>query len=480
MKYLSLQVLVSLLGIGSIGIFFSVLTGLSAWWFTHINQQQQMDQARQLAALFASQASEQVVTDDSFSLFQALRRAFADHPDVRYAYIRNNEGRLLAHTFDNGFPRQLLQLRAAYGELPFLRFRTSDDVILEVAHPLMDGKLGQVHIGLSQAGLQHRQRNFLLAMGGILAISLAITLLIAHRIGKLVGQPLRQLAAQAATVPAGTLQPEQIAVTGTEEVRQLSLAFRQMVTDLHRLEVQNRQAQTQLLSTERLAALGELAAGLSHELLNPLDGVLECSRALDPLVKEHPRARKYVGLMQKGLERIHGIMRQMLQFARGNPEDQALESCSVHDLISDIMLLISPRAARRDIAVFLRLAEGHRCICSPKLAQQAFTNLLINAIDALDEVKTRRIELISEAVGEAIHIHVDDNGPGVPAELQGQLFTPFFTTKETGKGTGLGLSISRQLIQQCGGNLVLDPDPSPLGGARFTVIFPQAPSSTTT
>ena len=474
MKQASLQTIVSLLGIGSIAVFFISLTGLSGWWFTWRMQSDYREWAAIVAANLATQSQDSVLTGDVYLAHRVLAEAVKSNRRARYAYILLQDQEVVASTFAGGFPPGLLAMRQRHGSEP-LQYRSGEDHIVEVGVPLYRPEYGHLYLGTSQTALIAQQRRFVVIMGVVLGLLLLGTFWVARWIGLAVGQPLGQLAAQLRAVPSGTLKPEAIEVRGTAEVRGLALAVRQMVADLRRLESDARAAQARMVSAERLAALGELAAGMTHEILNPLDGVLECARVLEKTLADDPRAGRYLGLIQKGLDRIHGVMRQMLLFARGGPRDELVaEACCLRPLVEEVMLLLSPRATTRGVAIMLRVPADLGCQVDRKLFEQALLNLLLNAINAVEPVAQPRIDLVAHRDGDWVHVHLDDNGPGVPIELRQRIFTPFFSTREPGEGTGLGLSISRQIVQRCGGDLILEDAPSPLGGARFTLLVPAA------
>ena len=470
MKRLTLQTLVSLLGIGSIVIFFLTLTGFTGWWLAHLLQQNLEQRALSLATALAAQSVEAAVTDDPYSLHRALQRGAAANPDVQYAFVVLRDGRVAGHTFDRGFPRQLLRLNEPTRGRS-LRFRTRDDLLLDVRVPLLDGQLGWLHLGTSLAPVLAEQRRFLAGIGTVLLVLTAATLLVARQVGLLVSRPLRELAATARAVPAGAIVPEAIEVSGTAEVRELSLAFRDMVRDLRRLEAEQQAARARMVAAERLAALGELAAGLAHEILNPLDGVLECCRYLQRHLPGDDRLGKYVQLMDGGLERIYGVMRQMLVFARGSPVP-VLGPCLVPAVVETVQSLVKHRTAKREIVFTVAVPTDLTVHGDQKSLEQALLNLILNAMDAVAGTESPAIHLSADVQAGWGRLHVDDNGPGVPPPLRDQIFTPFFSTKEPGKGTGLGLPISRQLVQQCGGDLQLAAQPGSLGGARFTILLP--------
>ncbi len=202
---------------------------------------------------------------------------------------------------------------------------------------------------------------------------------------------------------------------------------------------------------------------------------MECSRFLEEDANKSDRLKKYLPLIRDGLSRINRVMRQMLTLAQQSPE-APLRRYNVSQLVQGIVGLVEVRLAKRGIDLSQQIDGKFDCFCSKESVEQTILNILLNAADAVSELTTPKIRVVAERDGRWMKLHIDDSGRGVPQELCERIFAPFFTTKELGKGTGLGLTVSRQLMRRCGGNLVLDEKPCPLGGARFTIILPRVES----
>ncbi len=474
MKYLrnvTLQTIISWLAIAVVVGFFLSITLSAGWWLARSSREDLVIRARSLANSLAVDAVEPVLLDDAYAAYNVLQRSSLADKEIRYAFIMLQERRIIAHTFDSGFPRELLQYCLTHDE-PLMQYRTRDDYILDVAVPVLDGELGHLHLGMSQKRVLHQQRYFSMAMLLVLGTLLAASLLVAQLISWHIGQPLVELATVARRVPGGNLRPSEVPATGTAEIRQLSLAFQQMVTDLRRLKAENLSAQKRMVSAERLATLGEMSAGLAHEILNPLDGIMECCRQLEPHMPAESRQARYVQLIHDGLRRIERVMRQMLVFARAPGKTPDISDCALHDLISDMIELTRPRLERYGIQLDAETSLANRCRCARPLVEQALLNLLLNAADACGESAERRICIWGMVRDEWVDIHVEDSGSGIAEADRERVFRPFFSSKDPGKGTGLGLTVSRDLIEQNGGELVLERSGSRLSGAHFRISLP--------
>lgn len=468
----SLQAVVSWIGIISISVFFLPISLLAGWWLADATRQDLLARAQSLAAIMATQAVEPILLEDRHEAFQVLERGMAADSDLAYAFIMQADDHLVAHTFDGGFPRDLLR-ECLDRQEPVTSIHTEDGDILDVAVPVLDGALGHLHLGISQRRIVERQVRFNLLLLALLLPLLAATLYVARLIGEQIGRPLHLLAQNAHQVAHGGIRPENIEVAGTLEVQNLSLAFRDMLRDLRRLEAENKAALQRMVSAERLAATGQLAAGLAHEILNPLDGVMECCRQLEPHVAGTERPAKYLRLTRDGLSRIERVMRQLLVFARPGAPQAEFVTCQVDDIVRDVCELVHPRFTHDQIDLQAEAESGLRCICLRQNVEQALLNLLLNAADACRQDPHPTIRVTMGARPDWVDIHVEDNGGGVEPDRQAQIFLPFVSSKEPGKGTGLGLTTSRSLVEQCGGELLLLPEPATLGGAHFLIALPR-------
>ncbi|HLL03011.1 MAG TPA: ATP-binding protein [Myxococcaceae bacterium] len=232
--------------------------------------------------------------------------------------------------------------------------------------------------------------------------------------------------------------------------------------------------QTRAQESDRLAQVGRLAAGVAHEVNNPLAFI---QANLSYLQEELSRGGRppedtlaVVRETQQGVERIKQIVQDLTALARGAPEQEPREvgSCPLPAVIEESMRLASVRLKK--LAVEVEVPQGvPRVKADPRRLGQVLLNLLLNAADALEEagVARPRVALRVKARGPRVELVLEDNGPGFAAENLQRLFTPFFTTKAQGKGTGLGLALSRQYVEGFGGSLRAENRPE--GGARFTV-----------
>jgi len=243
-------------------------------------------------------------------------------------------------------------------------------------------------------------------------------------------------------------------------------------------------ARDAIVRTERLASVGRLAAGLAHEVGNPIAALLGLEEVL--LTGElDDETRDLIERMKRETERVHRVMRDLLDFARTEQEPRASEanaSASVREVAEEVAALVKPQRAMRDVELVLDLASELRPVrMAGSRLQQVFLNLVLNAADAISEEARRRgVEARGDKLGRitirgraeggpVVRVTVEDDGPGVPETVRERLFEPFVTSKEVGKGTGLGLAVCRGLVEGAGGKITLEPGTP---GARFLIELP--------
>ena len=228
--------------------------------------------------------------------------------------------------------------------------------------------------------------------------------------------------------------------------------------------------QTKLAQTERLAAVGELAAGVAHEINNPINTVINCAQ----LIQDGDEAGANCQVIIEEGKRIADIVSDLLQFAR---DDRDLpQPTSIAEVVQRTVRLLGENWKRHGIRLDVDVAEALPQVhARPQRLQQVLLNLLINAKDALAAVEHERRVWVHAAVeADGVTTTVRDNGPGLPPHLGMRVFEPFVTTKRARGGTGLGLSISKSIVEGYGGTLRVDSEPGQ--GASFHVWLPLAPS----
>jgi PAS domain S-box-containing protein len=222
---------------------------------------------------------------------------------------------------------------------------------------------------------------------------------------------------------------------------------------------------------DKMASLGRVAAGIAHEIRNPLSGINIYLNTLEKIHDRpdcHEKVREIIERLQSASGKIETVIRRVIDFSR--PTSPKLAPTQINPPIEEALKLCAATLRRSGIHIDRRLSpELPACQGDPQLIEQVILNLITNAAEAMKHQEgPKTIAVSSSVAGHALQVSVADSGPGVPPGDEERIFTPFFTTKKV--STGIGLSLSRRIIADHGGTLAVGP--SPLGGARFTIELP--------
>jgi two-component system NtrC family sensor kinase len=321
-------------------------------------------------------------------------------------------------------------------------------------------------------------------LSGIVSV-IILTFLLSLFLTRFVNRPVDKLLAATKRAAQGNFD-QTVAIQSRDEMGELSNSFNHMISELkqsrdaieewtqtleNRVEERTRELQVvqdQLIHAGKMAALGELAAGVAHEINNPLTGVLTFSSLLLKKIDETHPWRKDLETIVQQTSRCRNIVKGLLDFARQRKPDK--KEWDIYKLIENTLALVEKQAPFRNIQI---VKEFERKVpflfVDGDQIQQVFMNILLNASDAMGE-NGGTLTIKTDLRDGMAEVAFSDTGHGISKEHVSKLFDPFFTTKQTGKGTGLGLAISYGIIQSHSGDIKAE---SELGkGATFRVRLP--------
>ena len=324
--------------------------------------------------------------------------------------------------------------------------------------------VGSLYVGARRATfieLQHtlRSRIMLVALAAVVPAAL-LALPIAH----LITHPLEEMARASRQVAQGDTQVR-IPNRGVGEVAVLGQAFNSMVAELE-------ETQVQLIRKERLASMGQLAAGVAHQLNNPLGTILLFSDIVLQDLPEGARGREDVQMIAQEARRAKDIVAALLNFAR--QQKVWVQPTALDTMLHEFVERARQQPAYERIQIVERIAPDlPQLEVDPVQLSNVFVNLMDNAADAMPEGGTLTIKADLSLDQQSVVVQVKDTGRGIPPENIKQLFSPFFTTKPLGQGTGLGLSIAYGIVKMHHGAIQVK---SQVGeGTTFTVTLPVHP-----
>jgi len=362
-------------------------------------------------------------------------------------------------------------------------------------------KIGKVTMGFDLSDVQRTVAN---ARATVISIALAIALvviLITIIFVRFIVKPLSTLAHIAQEISQGRLD-QKLDVRRSDEIGELAMSFELMAVSLRlsKREVEDYQstleskirertselevAQSQLLHSEKMNAIGQLAAGVAHELNNPLAGILGYAQFALEKVKNKPADQmtqkditsftRYLNDIENQARRCKAIVQNLLKFSRSSRDIEAA-SFDLNEALQETIELLRHQLEMNHNHLHIEIDPSLPQLYgnSGKL-QQVFANIIINAMQATPKggaltVRTKHTPTLGEYDGSA-EISFTDMGCGIPPEAQARIFEPFFTTKEVGKGTGLGLSVSYGIVKEHGGEIKVSSETGK--GTTFTIILP--------
>jgi signal transduction histidine kinase/CheY-like chemotaxis protein len=244
------------------------------------------------------------------------------------------------------------------------------------------------------------------------------------------------------------------------------------VSERKKLDDETRDIYHQLLQAEKMAALGQTVSGVAHELNNPLATILTWAERLSQKTSLEPAVRRGLEIILSESERAARIVRNLLTFARKRQTTRAM--VDINQVVRETLALRAYEQRVTNIIVIDALAAGLPSVFADShQIQQVLLNLIINAEQAMLSANGRGILVVRtwhDAERECVILEINDDGPGIPDDVQAKIFDPFFTTKEVGKGTGLGLTVAYAIVNEHGGRIRLESRSA--AGASFFVELP--------
>ncbi len=235
-------------------------------------------------------------------------------------------------------------------------------------------------------------------------------------------------------------------------------------------QTERRRLQEQLIQSEKMSAIGQLIAGVAHDLNNPLASVVGFSDFLAEAAEIPPSLREPLQVIRQEAERAANIVKNLLSFARTQGGERTRQG--VRALLESTLVLLRNQLMTHKVEATLEVEPGLPDLeVSPNQIKQVFVNLINNACQAIaSDAPSGRIWITAKRAHEGVAVSVTDSGPGMTEEVAAHVFEPFFTTKPEGEGTGLGLSICQGIVREHGGRITVETRPG--GGASFTVQLP--------
>jgi signal transduction histidine kinase len=392
-----------------------------------------------------------------------MRYVIVADPDGQVTH--SDEWQLLGKSLD----RALGQSAVGQAPLAEIREREGDERVLEVSSPLsistkfwgsliVGFSLQQVEDRVQQVASRVVQVAILLLVGNSAMTAIYVETLI---------RPILDLHRMMKRAARGDLAARAQTRSSAAEVGELAKQFNRMMDDLEEANEREKVRQAQLAHTEKMAAVGTLAAGVAHEVNNPLGGVLACIENMRSNPDDSELQSRYLGLIRDGLERIEQTVANLLDFSRHGTME--LAPTSVNHTLRHVTELVQYQLRKGGIAVRWALDPKDPYVMADHFRlEQLFLNLVLNALQAMPEGGD--LTLHTRHKDGTVIAEVRDTGVGIPDDVRDRIFDPFFTTREVGEGTGLGLTVSDTIVTSHNGTLEME---SVVGeGSVFRIMVP--------
>ena len=341
--------------------------------------------------------------------------------------------------------------------------------------------IGMLYVGILESPYTDRRNELVLSFFAVAILGIILALLMVVFVTSRITRPLDSLVFATEKVAQGDLAYE-VPVQSSDELGNVAASFNKMTKvlqssneeitkrtrDLEKTNKELREAQAQLIQTEKMSSLGRLAAGVAHEINNPLTGVMTFSHLLLKNAKDEA-TRKDLEIIVRETTRCKKIIKGVLDFARETPPQRKL--CQVNDIIGRTLAILEPQALFHNIQTERNLDDKLPQIwIDENQMEQVFMNIILNAAEAMNGEGRFSISSSLNKKGDFVEVRMEDTGMGISKEHLNKIFDPFFTTKDPQKGTGLGLSVSYGIVQKHKGDILVE---SEVGkGTIFIIKLP--------
>jgi len=422
---------------------------------------------------------------------EAMRATIASHVGEGGALAVAVYGPDGAVTSSAGAPVEVASLRTPirpYGEAALRTTSSSGTRALDVVLPAGEGAvLVRVRTDEDPARTADVVRAIAAYMG---VFALALLVFAYMALTRAIVRPIEELARAADRVASGARTLD-VPGAGAREIGDLGASVRSMasrlladertlrtkIEELTTARAHLGETREQLAGSERMASVGRLAAGVAHEIGNPIAAIMGMHDLIEDGELPPEDKADFLRRMRKETERINVVVRDLLDYARpeNGPPSGRHAVASPSEVVADALALVRPQKEWKGIAVEVDVPSDLRVALSPQRLTQVLLNLLLNAAAALVDKpagEPRSVRVHARADGDArVRLEVEDDGPGVPADMRERIFDPFVTTKDVGAGTGLGLAVCRGIVDAAAGRIYVDA--AVTRGARFVVELPR-------
>jgi two-component system NtrC family sensor kinase len=460
-------------------ILFGITNLFFLWNSTYHSFENEIDKrSRVLSRIIAERILQPIVYHDLVGIYRELDEIKSNDPSVAYIFILDGNDKVVAQTYNIHIPYTLIKANRPQGSKENIQViqakNFTHDVIRDIAYPVLDGKLGTVRLGLIEESIRKdlniASRSLILMVLSFLLIGLIGAFFFSF----MITLPIKSIVEKAQSLNLKDIDNEDFKVKKlrfrnffgiyfSDELDILVSKFNEMMVRLKGNKKELDESRNSVIQAEKLASIGTLTAGISHEINNPLTGIKNCIQRIEKDPNNSAQNLKYFELIKDATNRIEDVVRPMLDYSRKN--DIRLSSFSPCQVIEKNLKMIDYKIKKNQLIIEKECEPSIMLKSNSNLFEQVVFNLFLNSIDTIEEKKRNMPEHVGKIKvdlyknSHEVYIKITDNGMGIPAEYQRKIFDPFFTSKGVGKGTGLGLYVSYKIIQELGGQISFQTEP---------------------
>lgn len=417
-------------------------------------------QGKSLARNLSDRVADSILLSDFYKTQDAIEDAFRTEDDVEYIFVTNKNGYVFAHTFNDGYPSDLLRWNPVVNEpISIQLLDTEKGYIRDVGVKVFEGMVPELHIGIKESRISKTLGSIRKTIATLTVIVILIGSVSSIFLSRLITKPLNRLVGFTHNLSKGEFGGK-VSISSRDEVGELAETFNNLSQELKLYRERMEESYKQMLRSEKLTALGRLSAGLAHEIRNPLTSI----KVLFQAFKDNPGLTKDdMEVVLSEIGQMDEILARFLSFAR--TDEFNLTDTDVNEVIRKVVQLSKYEIKIHSINAVLELGNLPSMRADRTMLEQAFLNLMINAMEAMPDGGTLTIS--SKLKNSKAVISVRDTGKGISSDIRDRLFDPFFTTKAD--GTGLGLSIVYNIVKAHNGDINFRSNGH---GTTFTIEIP--------